>query len=98
MGETSFAVMMAQSIGALALVLAIFAGLVWLMRRFQDKIMPVKEGKMQVVQRLHIDSKNSVVEIKHGQRSYLLGVGVGGIHKIADISMSQAEHKVKTDA
>ena len=89
-GETSFAAMMAQSIGALALVLAIFAGLVWLMRRFQDKVVPVKEGKMQVVQRLHIDSKNSVVEIKYGKQAYLLGVGVGGIHKIADISPEKA--------
>ncbi len=94
-GETSFAAMMAQSIGSLALVLAIFAGLVWLMRRFQDKVVPVKEGKMQVVQRLHIDSKNSVVEIKHGKQSYLLGVGVGGINKIADLEL---EKEVENDA
>jgi len=94
-GETSFAAMMAQSIGSLALVLAIFAGLVWLMRRFQDKVVPVKEGKMQVVQRLHIDSKNSVVEIRYGKQSYLLGVGVGGVHKIADIS---SDKEVESDA
>jgi len=94
-GETSFTAMMAQSIGALALVLAIFAGLVWLMRRFQDKVVPVKEGKMHVVQRLHIDSKNSVVEIRHGKQSYLLGVGVGGVHKIAGIS---SDKEVESDA
>ena len=94
-GETSFAAMMAQSIGSLALVLAIFAGLVWLMRRFQDKVVPVKEGKMQVVQRLHIDSKNSVVEIKHGKQSYLLGVGVGGISKITDL---KPEEEAEDDA
>ena len=90
-GETSFAAMMAQSIGSLALVLAIFAGLVWLMRRFQDKVVPVNEGKMQVVQRLHIDSKNSVVEIKYGKQSYLLGVGVGGISKITDIKLEKED-------
>ena len=94
-GETSFAAMMAQSIGSLALVLAIFAGLVWLMRRFQDKVVPVKEGKMQVVQRLHIDSKNSVVEIKYGKQSYLLGVGVGGISKITDLKL---EEEAENDA
>ena len=82
----SFGVMMAQSIGALALVLAVFAGLVWLIRRFQDKVVPCKEGQMQVLQRLHIDSKNSVVEIKHGKQHYLLGVGVNGVQKIADAS------------
>ncbi len=86
MGETSFGVMMAQSIGALALVLAVFAGLVWLIRRFQDKVVPCKEGQMQVLQRLHIDSKNSVVEIKHGKQHYLLGVGVNGVQRIANVS------------
>ena len=86
MGETGFGVMMAQSIGALALVLAIFAGLVWLIRSFQDKVVPNRDGQMQVVQRLHIDSKNSVVEIKHGKQHYLLGVGVNGVQKIADVS------------
>ena len=86
MGETGFIAMMAQSVGALALVLAIFAGLVWLMKRFQGKVMPARDGQMQVVQRLHIDSKNSVLEIKHGKQHYLLGVGAGGVHKIADIT------------
>ncbi len=90
MGDTGFAMMMAQSIGALALVLAIFAGLVWLIRRFQDKVVPSKEGQMQIIQRLHIDSKNSVVEIRHGKQHYLLGVGIQGIQKIADIT-PQAE-------
>lgn len=74
--------MMAQSIGALALVLAIFAGLVWALRRFQEKVVPHKGGQMQVIQRLHLDSKNSVVEIQHGQQHYLLGVGVHGVQKI----------------
>ena len=78
--------MMTQSVGALALVLAIFAGLVWLMKRFQGKVIPARDGQMQVVQRLHIDSKNSVLEIKHGKQHYLLGVGAGGVHKIGDIT------------
>ncbi len=86
MEETSFGLMMIQSIGALAIVLAIFAVLIGLMRRFQDKITPVQEGKIQVVQRLHIDSKNSLVEIRHGKQHYLLGIGVGGVQKIADVT------------
>ncbi len=94
MGETSFGIMMVQSIAALALVLAIFAGLVWLMRRFQDKVIPSKEGHMQVIQRLHLDSKNSVIEIRHGKQHYLLGVGVGGVQKIAKVSSDVAEQDV----
>jgi len=40
------------------------------------------------VQRLHLDGKNSVVEIAYGDQHFLLGVGQGGIHKIADIEQS----------
>jgi len=92
MGETSFGVMMAQSVGALALVLAVFAGVVWLMKRFQDKVVPAKEGKMQVVQRLHLDSKNSVVEIKYGKQHYLIGVNANGMQRIAEV-MPEKEEK-----
>ncbi len=84
--------MMAQSIGALALVLAIFAGLVWALRRFQDKVIPHKSGQMQVVQRLHLDGKNSVIEIQHGQQHYLLGVGINGVQKIAEVEAVQASN------
>ncbi len=83
--------MMVKSIASLAVVLAIFAGVVWLMRRFQDKVVPTPEGQMQVVQRLHIDSKNSVVEIRHGKQHYLLGVGVNGVQKIADLTPEQGQ-------
>lgn len=88
--------MMAQSIAALALVLAVFAGVVWLMKRFQNKVVPAKEGQMQVVQRLHLDSKNSVVEIRHGKQHYLIGVHANGMQRIADVTpekvTAESEH------
>lgn len=86
MQSTSFATLIIQSIGALALVLALFAGLVWLFRKFQISPDRSMSGRLQVVQRLHLDSKNSVVELKYAGQHYLLGVGQGGIHKIADLS------------
>ncbi|OIQ00815.1 MAG: hypothetical protein AUK35_01160 [Zetaproteobacteria bacterium CG2_30_46_52] len=88
MGEASFATLLIQSIGALALVLAMFAGLVWFFRKFQLPVKAGVAGRMQVVQRLHLDGKNSVVEIAYGDQHFLLGVGQGGIHKIADIEQS----------
>ncbi len=86
MEETGFASLLVQTIASLALVLAIFAGLVWGLRRVQQRIVPKKDGQMQVVQRLYLDSKNSVVEIKYGHQHFLLGVGQGGVQKIGDIS------------
>ena len=93
MEETNFASMMIQSIGALALVLAIFAALEWAMRRMQDGMIPQKEGKMRVVQRMHLDSRNSIVEIRHGDKHFLIGVGQGGVQKISEfISVEVTEH------
>ncbi|MDX8387490.1 MAG: flagellar biosynthetic protein FliO [Ghiorsea sp.] len=88
--------LMAQSIGALAVVLAIFAGLVWGLRRLQGATVAKAESHMQVVQRLHLDSKNSVVEIKHGSKHYLLGVGQSGVQKIADVSDEDASQDIES--
>jgi len=88
--------LMAQSIAGLAVVLAIFAGLVWAMRRLQQNHQPKKDGQMQVIQRLHLDSKNSVVEIKHGNQHFLVGVGPSGIHRIANVSQQEDLPEVET--
>jgi len=92
MEESNFVSLMIQSIGALALVLAIFAGLVWGLRRLQYINVPKESGQMRIVQRLSIDTKNSVVEIQYGSRHFLLGVGQDGVHKIADVS--DEEHQL----
>jgi len=92
MENTSFAMMMAQSVGALALVLAVFAIVVGLIKRFQNQAMPTGKGKLKVLQRLPIDSKNSVVEIQYGNQHFLLGVGGQGVQRIADITPEE-EHE-----
>jgi len=94
MEDTSFAMMMAQSIGALALVLAVFAIVVGLIKHFQHQVMPHQKGKMKVLQRLSLDSKNSVVEIQFGNQHYLLGVGSQGVQKIADIKAEEESQDV----
>ncbi|MDX8384829.1 MAG: flagellar biosynthetic protein FliO [Ghiorsea sp.] len=86
MEESNFVAMMVQSIVALAVVLAIFAALVWGLRRFQQTTLAHQGESMAVIQRLHLDARNSVVEIRHGDQHYLLGVGQSGIQKIADIT------------
>jgi len=92
--DGNFFSMMLQSLAALALVLALFAGLVWALRRLQSgQLNPLKsmhamhreEHAMRVVQRMSIDSRNSIVEIEHGPRRYLLGVSQAGIAVIDDV-------------
>jgi len=79
----NFLPMMLQSIAALAAVLALFAGLVWLVRRLQGSSFQVqKDGQIKIVQRLALDTKHSLVEVVRGQRHYLIGLSPDGMTAI----------------
>ena len=82
--QDNFFMLMLQSLAALALVLALFAAMVWGMRRLQFRHLPQGEKAMRVVQRLAIDTRHSVVEVEHDGRRYLLGVSPSGISSISD--------------
>ncbi len=88
--QDNFFILMLQSVAALALVLAIFAGMVWALRKLQFRQLPKGEAAMRVVQRLAIDTRHSVVEIDHHGKRYLLGVSPSGITTISG-SMQQGE-------
>lgn len=80
----NFLPMMLQSIASLAAVLALFAGLVWLVRRLQGSSFQVKKGgQMKVVQRLALDTKHSLVEVTCGQHHYLIGLSPDGMTSIS---------------
>ncbi|MES0371862.1 MAG: flagellar biosynthetic protein FliO [Mariprofundaceae bacterium] len=88
---------MLKSVAALALVLALFAALVWGLRKLQYKQLPQGESAMRVVQRLSIDSRHSLVEVEHHGRRILLGLSPTGVSEIsgggnvADQAMDQGE-------
>jgi len=82
--QDNFFILMLQSVAALALVLAIFAAMVWGLRKLQFRQLPQGEMAMRVVQRLSIDSKNSLVEVEHRGSRYLLGISPAGISSITD--------------
>jgi len=71
--------MLLQSLIALAFVLGIFALLVWGMRRLNLHNGGPKKGDFKIIQRMHIDNKHSVVEIRHKDQHYLLGLSPGGM-------------------
>lgn len=89
--QDNFFILMLQSVAALALVLAIFAGMVWGLRRLQFRQLPKGETAMRVVQRLAIDTRHSVVEVDHHGRRYLLGVSPSGITTISSSAHQASE-------
>jgi flagellar biosynthetic protein FliO len=77
-----FLMMMAQSVAALAVVLAIFAGLVWLLRRLQTSTHNKHGEHMKVLRRLPLDTKHSLVEVTHDGKHYLIGLSPTGMTSI----------------
>ncbi len=77
--ETNMLSMLLQSILGLALVLGIFALLVWGMRRLNLHQGGPVQRDFKIVQRMYIDSKNSIVEVRHKDQHYLLGLSPGGM-------------------
>ena len=94
----NFMTMMAQSLAALAAVLALFAAMVWLIRHFQGSSFQTKNGQSKVVQRLALDSKHSMVEVVSGQHHYLIGLSPNGMTTIAhNIEQEITEPSPSTD-
>ncbi len=77
--------MLLQSLAALAAVLALFAGLVWLLRRWQQRMPHASTGgEMRVAARCAIDARHSVVELEAGGRRWLVGVSPEGLTALGD--------------
>lgn len=77
-----FLMMMAKSVAALAVVLAIFAGLVWLLRRLQASTHNQHGTHMKVLRRLPLDTKHSLVEVMYDDKHYLIGLSPTGMTSI----------------
>jgi len=79
----TFLTLMLQSLAALAAVLALFAGLVWLVRSLQRSRFQSQGGQIKIVQRLALDTRHSLVEIACGQHHHLIGLSPDGMTPIA---------------
>ncbi len=64
-----------QSISALAMVLALFAGVVWLLRRLQQRGEFSRGDAIRVRQRTMLGSRHSLVEVEYAGQRLLLGLG-----------------------
>jgi len=87
--QDNFLTLILQSIAGLAVVLALFAILVWMLKRLQGKhYTQNKHAGIQIIQRFSIDTKHSVIELTHDKKSYLIGISPTGMTKL-----SSASHK-----
>jgi len=71
--------MVMQSMLGLAFVLGLFALLVWAARRLNLQHGGSARGDFKIIQRIHIDNKNSIIEVCHKDQHYLLALSPGGL-------------------
>ncbi|MDQ6964500.1 MAG: flagellar biosynthetic protein FliO [Mariprofundales bacterium] len=64
-----------QSVTALALVLALFAVVVWMLRWMQSRSHRDPHATIRIRQRTMLDSKHSLVEVEYAGELLLLGIG-----------------------
>jgi len=74
--------MLLQSLTGLAAVLGLFAFMVWGMRRFQQHSGQAARD-FSIVQKIHLDNRSSIVEVRHQGRNYLLAVSANGICQLS---------------
>jgi len=90
--DTHLLAMVLQSLFGLSAVLGLFALVVWGVRRFQNQQPGTKNRDFKIIQRMHLDNKNSIVEIRHQGQHYLLGLSPGGICQL------RSDHALTTDS
>jgi len=79
MMQHSMLIMALQSLLGLGVVLGLFALMIWAVRRFQQRSGQSVKRDFTIIQRIHLDNKNSIVEVRHQNRHYLLGLSPGGM-------------------
>lgn len=78
-----------RALGALATVLGLLMGGLWLYRRYGDRIgMPIArtraEARLAVLERLALEPRRSLVLVRRDTREYLLLLGPDGAQVIGD--------------
>ena len=82
--QHGFLTLLLQSAAGLAVVLALFGLLVWMLKSLQRQRYSKDGGaRMQVSNRWAIDSRHSVVELTYGTETYLIGLSPNGMTTIA---------------
>ncbi len=70
--------LMLKSMAALAAVLALFALVIWLIRRFRPGLKIADEHMLMMEQRISLDGKNAIAVIRCGGQRWLIGLSPAG--------------------
>jgi flagellar biogenesis protein FliO len=97
--HVDFLTLLLQSFSALAAVLALFAMLIWMLKRLQQhRLMRTPDGQAHITQRFAIDAKHSVVELTRGETCYLIGLSPTGMTAIAEYKTPVEEKEEETSS
>lgn len=90
--ELGLGMLMVKAVAALAAVLALFALVVWLMRRVQGGgIMPGK-SPMQLEYRMNLDNRNAIAIVRCDDQRWLVGISPAGLTRIDRLSSADEGH------
>lgn len=79
-----------KSTVSLAIVLALFALVVWGMRRLQGRLSNQGARALSMESRISLDTRNSLAIVRHGQQRWLLGISPSGITRIDSLEEAPA--------
>ncbi|MDQ6972134.1 MAG: flagellar biosynthetic protein FliO [Mariprofundaceae bacterium] len=95
--QDSLLTLVLQSVAGLAVVLALFGLVVWILKRFQEQRYASGHNTgMHIVQRCGIDPKHSIVELAYGERRYLIGLSPDGMERIDCLSTGEIQPRINT--
>ena len=79
-----------KSMTGLALVLALFALLVWLAKRMKFPLLPgVSHGPVRLVQRLAVSSRHSIVVLECERQRWLVGLSPQNMELLGKLESSE---------
>ena len=88
-----------QLLGMLLLLLGIFAGAAWAIKKW--RLLPqLREGgqSLKVVESRSLGQRNSIMVVQYEGRKFLVGSGSNGIQLIGDVSGQPSSHDQKLDS
>ncbi|MFQ5356448.1 MAG: FliO/MopB family protein [Mariprofundaceae bacterium] len=93
-GDTGLAPLFLKSMGGLALVLALFACLVWLAKRLKLPVIPASSNDtLRMVKRLAVSGRHSVMVIEYEGQRWLIGVSPQNIDLLGEIDINKGQKK-----
>lgn len=80
---------MVKTVAALAVVLALFAFVVWLLRRVQGGRVMSGKYPLRLEHRMNLDNRNALAVVCCDQQRWLVGISPAGVTRIDRLSSGE---------